>query len=241
MELAIDTSTATAGAALSHRGVLVAETTWRAGYNHTTQLYPVLEALLRLGGVTMEQVTGVIVAQGPGTFSGLRVGVSAAKGIALSRGIPLAAVSTLAVEAYPHMSSQSLIRPVLDAGRGELVVGAFRVQEGELVEVVPPSIVSLEQLCASIRGPTLFCGEYLPAIASDLARGLGPPAAMAPPAALVRRPAYLAALGWQRLVRGQTEDIATLEPVYLRGPSITKPRDPAPVTQGHRPTPGQRS
>lgn len=240
MELAIDTSTATAGVALTDRGVLVAETTWRAGYNHTTQLYPVLEALLRLGGVGMERITSVIVAKGPGTFSGLRVGLSAAKGIALSRGIPLAAVSTLAVEAYPHMSSRSLIRPILDAGRGELAVGAFRVQEGEMVEVVPPAIVTLEQLCDSIRGPTLFCGEHLPAIASELAKRLGPPGAMAPPATQVRRPAYLAALGWQRLVRGQTEDIAALEPVYLRGPSISKPRDLAPVALGLPPSPEKR-
>lgn len=228
MELALDTSTATAGVAVAERGRLLAELTWRAGQQHTTQLYAAIEHVLKLAGTTPQGVTAIVVAIGPGTFSGLRVGVSAAKGFALANDLPLAAVSTMAVEAYPFAAVGLPIRPILDAGRGEVAVGHFAGES----ELETPRILTLEALCAEIQVPTLFCGEQLPLVAERLRTQLGQRAVLPPFAAAVRRPGNLAELGWRRLAAGQREDIATLQPNYLRAPSITPPKARAAVKSG---------
>lgn len=228
MELALDTSTAMAGVAVAEHGRLVAELTWRAGQNHTTQLYPAIEQVLKLAGTTPQGVTAIVVAIGPGTFSGLRVGVSAAKGFALANELPLAAVSTMALEAYPFAVSGLPIRPILDAGRGELAVGHFAGES----EIAPPRILTLEALCAEIQVPTLFCGEQLPLVAERLRARLGERAVLPPLSAAVRRPGNLAELGWRRLAAGQREELATLQPNYLRAPSITPPKRQTAVKSG---------
>ncbi len=88
MELAIDTSTEIAGIALSSQGEIVAELTWHAGQSHTTELVPNLICILEQTKLNLKDINGVIVAKGPGSFNGLRVGMSFAKGLALSLHIP---------------------------------------------------------------------------------------------------------------------------------------------------------
>ena len=231
MELSLDTSTATAGVAVSKEGRVLAGIAWRAGYSHTLQLYPAIEQALKLAGTSVSEITHVIVACGPGTFSGLRVGVSAAKGFALARDLPLAAVSTMAVEAYPFMGCGLPIRPILDGGRGELAVGSFRESPEGLVESAPVTVLTLAALIEGTRVPTLFCGERLPEVAAELG-GLGPLAVIPPFAAAIRRPGALAELGWRRIQAGQLEDLATLQPTYLRAPTITPPKPRVAVRPG---------
>ncbi len=224
MELAIDTSTATAGVALGHRGKVLTEITWRAGYNHTVELHPTVEHVMALNGTSMDSIEAIVVAIGPGTFSGLRVGVSAAKGFAMALGIPIVAVGTLTVEVYPFAMTGLPVRPILDAGRGELAVGHFRTEDERIVEREPPTITDLDGLCASTHETTVFCGEHLPEVAEELKTRLGELARIPPTSALLRRSGHLVELGWHRLAAGDSDDLATLQPVYLRAPSITKPR-----------------
>lgn len=231
MELSLDTSTATAGVAVSNEGRVLAEIAWRAGYSHTLQLYPAIEQALKLAGTTVGEITHVVVACGPGTFSGLRVGVSAAKGFALARALPLAAVSTMAVEAYPFMGCGLPIRPILDGGRGELAVGTLRESPEGLIECAPVAVLTLAALIESTREPTLFCGERLPEVAAELGR-LGVLAVIPPFSAAIRRPGSLAALGWRRIQAGLLEDLAALQPVYLRAPTITPPKPRGAVKPG---------
>ena len=224
MELAIDTSTATAGVALGHRGKVLAEVAWRAGRNHTVELHPTIERVLALNRTAMDSIDAIIVAIGPGTFSGLRVGVSAAKGFAVALGVPIVAVGTLAAEAYPFAVAGLPIRPILDAGRGELAVGHFQAKGAGLEEREPATITDLDGLCASVVETTVFCGEHLPEIADELKARLGSLAKIPPASALLRRPGHLVELGWLRLAAGDSDDAATLQPVYLRAPSISRPR-----------------
>ncbi|MEE9285366.1 MAG: tRNA (adenosine(37)-N6)-threonylcarbamoyltransferase complex dimerization subunit type 1 TsaB [Dehalococcoidia bacterium] len=226
MELALDTSTATAGVALAHRGETLAEVTWLVGRNHTTQLLPTIEDVLGRAGVTVDDLEAVIVATGPGSFSGLRVGLSTAKGLAVSRDIPLVGVGTLAVEAYPFLSADLPLRALLDAGRGEIAVGSYTASQGQLREAEPPRLTSVDELSASIVQRTLLCGEHLPVVQEAIAERLGSLAVFPSRSALLRRPGHLAELGWQRLALGDSDDPATLQPLYLRAPSITRPRPP---------------
>jgi len=113
MQLAIDTSTDTASLALVQDSEVLAELTWRCGQNHTTQLLPHLSHLLNQVNLSLQSASCIIVARGPGSYNGLRVGISTAKGLAFSLGIPIIGISTLEAEAYQHAE---IGLPVLFAG-----------------------------------------------------------------------------------------------------------------------------
>lgn len=224
MELSIDTSTRTAGVALSNKGESIGEMVWEAEYNHTTQLMPAVEYLMGQAGAKPKDLTAIIVAVGPGSYSGLRVGISAAKGLATALNIPMAGVNTLLLEAYPFLVMGLPVQSLLDAGRGEVSTGRFRkIAATTGLETMEPAILTIELLCDLIKEPTLFCGEHLPAVREVIVGRLGTLSVCPPNSALLRRPSCLAELGWQRLKRSEGEDPASIQPVYLRPPSITLP------------------
>ncbi len=222
MQLAIDTSTGTAGLALVRDGEVIAELTWRCGQNHTRQLMPNVEHLFKQFGIRPEMLAGIIVARGPGSFNGLRVGIGAAKGIAFSLGIPIVGVGTLEAEAYQYAETGLPICPVFNAGRGEVSTAMYRRKRGRWLQLVSEHITTVEELCSGINSKTLFCGEHVPVIAEQLRGYLGRKAVIPPAISSLRRAAYLAELGLKRLNAGETDDPATLQPLYLRRPSITK-------------------
>ena len=226
MELAIDTSTKVAGIALSHEGNVLAEHVWRAEQRHTVQLMPAIEGLLAAQGLAPRDLGAVIVAIGPGGFSGLRVGVSTAKGLGAALGVPVVGVGTLAAEAHPFSGAGLPVCPVLDAGREEMAAAVYSSDGDGLREVAAPRVVGIEALCGLWAGPAIYCGEHLPLVKDQLGERLGPRAHFPPASALIRRPGSFAELGWRKLSHGGTEDVSTLQPLYLRPPSITSPRQP---------------
>ncbi len=231
MELAIDTATEIASIALSSAGKVEAEMSWPAGQNHTVELIPNLLHLLRqakielhggVGSVGRAKIEAIIVAKGPGSFNGLRVGVGTAKGLAFALDIPLVGIGTLEAEAFPYAETGLPICPVQDAGRGEIATALFQVQNGEWQRLVAEHITTVEQLCPKIVSRTLFCGRFSPHIAQQIAERLGEQAVILP--GMLRRAGFLAELGWKRLEMGDLDHPATLQPLYLRRPAITTPR-----------------
>jgi len=222
MQLAIDTSTDTASLALARDGDVVAELTWRCGQNHTRQLLPNLEHLLRQFDLSPQVLTGIIVARGPGSFNGLRVGISVAKGLAFSLGIPIAGISTLEVEAYQHAGTGLPVCPVFNAGRGEVSTATYRRKRGRWLQLAPEHITTIETLCSGITSKTVLCGEYVTVIAEQLRQHLGRRAVIPSATTGLRRAAFLAELGLRRLATGDADDASTLQPLYLRRPSITR-------------------
>ena len=225
MQLAIDTSTDTASLALVRDDEVLAELTWRSGQNHTTELLPNVKSLLK--GNDIKDIEAVIVAVGPGSFNGLRVGVSAAKGLAYSLDIPIVGVSTLEADAYQHAGTGLPVCPVQNAGRGEVAVALYRMTGNGWQRLQPEHVTNVEELCTATIVKTLFCGEYLPRVAVEIRERLGDKAVLAAPSARLRRAGFLAELGQKRLAAGDTDDLATLQPVYLRRPPITQPKTPA--------------
>lgn len=221
MLVAIDTSTDVASLALVRDKTTLAELTWRSGQNHTTQLLPNLEHLLKLVGVDAGILTGVIVAKGPGSFNGLRVGVSAAKGLAFSLNIPIVGISSLEVEAYQYAGTGLPVCPVFNAGRSEIASALYIKQAGDWKQIQPERITTLEKLCDGVKEKTLFCGEYLPVVSEQLVSRLAGKAVIVSPVTALRRAGYLAELGMKRIAGGEIDDANTLQPVYLRRPSIT--------------------
>jgi tRNA threonylcarbamoyladenosine biosynthesis protein TsaB len=221
MELAIDTSTDIAGIALSSQGKIIAELTWHAGQNHTTELVPNLICLLEQTKLNLKDVNGVIVAKGPGSFNGLRVGMSFAKGLALSLNIPIVGIGTLEVEAFPYAFTASPICPIQNAGRGEIATALFQTKRGKWCRLVEEHITIVEALLPKLNRRTIFCGEIPQEVALQLEERLGRKALIIKGAAGLRRGGYLAELGWRRLGAGDFDRSPTLEPLYLRRPSIT--------------------
>jgi len=224
VQLAIDTSTDTASIALVQDGEVLAELTWRCGQNHTIELLPCLAHLLNQTKLSLQSTNCIIVARGPGSFNGLRVGVSTAKGLAFSLGIPIIGISTVEVEAYQHAETGLPICPIFNAGRGEIATALYQKKGNKWRQFTTEHITTVEALCSQIKTKTIFCGEFIPLIATQLRKQLKQRAVIPLPAASFRRASFLAELGQQRLKAGKYDNPATLQPLYLRRPPITKPK-----------------
>ncbi len=224
MQLAIDTSTDTASLALVQDSEVIAELTWHSGQNHTVELLSQLIHLLNQTRLNLQSTSGIIVARGPGSFNGLRVGISTAKGLAFSLGIPIVGISTLEVEAYQHAEIGLPICPIFNAGRGEIATAIYQAKYDEWCQLVSEHITTVEALCSQITTKTIFCGEFIPSIGTQLREKLNEKAIIPSPAARLRRAGFLAELGLKRLKTGNYDNLATLQPLYLRRPLITKPK-----------------
>jgi len=224
MQLAIDTSTDTASLALVQDSEVLAELTWRCGQNHTTQLLPHLAHLLDKTEANLQSLSCIIVARGPGSFNGLRVGISTAKGLAFSLGILIVGISTLEADAYQHAETGLPICPILNAGRGEIATAIYQKKQNVWRQLIPEHITTVDTLCSQITTKTIFCGEFTPFIATELRKQLKQRAIIPPPATRLRRASFLAELGLKRLEAGDYDNPATLQPLYLRRPPITKHR-----------------
>ena len=222
MQLAIDTSTDTASLALVQDSEVLAELTWRCEQNHSVELLPRLADLLGRTKSNLQSISCVMVAKGPGSFNGLRVGVSTAKGLAFSLGIPIIGISTLEVEAYQHAETNLPICPIFNAGRGEIATAIYQMKRNEWRQITSEHITTVESLCSQIATKTLFCGEFVASLAGELRKQLKQRAIISSSTARLRRASFLAELGQQRLEAGNYDNPATLHPLYLRRPPITK-------------------
>ena len=157
MELSIDTSTTCAAVGLSDQGEFVAEYRWRSPQNHCVELAPAIRDLMRRAGVGMARLEAVFVARGPGGFSALRVGMSAAKALSAALDIPLVSVNTLDVEAAPYLPLGSPVAAVIPAGRNRLYLGGYAATpDGE-----PPSyrVIQSDELARLLSPGDVVCGE----------------------------------------------------------------------------------
>jgi tRNA threonylcarbamoyladenosine biosynthesis protein TsaB len=217
MELSIDTASEMTSVALSAEGQLVAEATWRCRRNHSVELLPAIERLFVQAKAEKNDVNAVFVCTGPGGYTGLRVGMSVAKGLAYPRGLPMVGIGRLELDAYPHAASAGPIVAVHRAGRGELAWAVYRADPWR--ELLAPRLSKPDELAASVEDEALIVGETDETL-RRLVEERSESAKFASPAASVRRAATLAALGYDRLSRGETDEPALIAPVYLRPPAI---------------------
>jgi len=231
MLLAIDTSTHYASLALADGDALLAELNWRVGQRHGSELLERVRWLMREQGVAMSDLTGIAVAQGPGSFNGVRVAVATAKTLAFALGIPLYGVPTLDVIAWGAQVAMQPIWALLDAGRGEVYAARYDAASAQPIWSPQPSnddgiaepyvITTPQALAARIHTPVVITGEWREATGDALASALGEQARFTSPVG-VRRGAWLAELAIQRARHGSADTPQSLEPLYLRRPNITK-------------------
>lgn len=220
--LALDTATDLASIALYDGWRVVAEHSWPSARRHTVELTPHVDALLAQSGVRPADLNAVAVATGPGSFTGLRVALSLAKGLTLAIDAALIGVPTLDVVAYPHQGQPLAVCAVVQAGRGRLCWGVYqhsetgwRAVDGFHVNAVDAVAARL----AELGEPILCSGEILPENAQRLCVLLGDRCVLATPALRLRRAGVLAEIAWARWQAGDIDDAATLAPIYLHEPA----------------------
>jgi tRNA threonylcarbamoyladenosine biosynthesis protein TsaB len=221
VELSLDTASDLASVALSNEGRLVSELTWRCRANHSVEVLPAIDHLLTSSGVDRADITAVFVCRGPGSYGGLRAGLSLAMSFAAALRIEILGAGRLEIDAYQHSAYPGPICAVHRAGRGEVAWAAYRALDGELDELHAPGLALPEDLRDSAPPGALYCGE----VDGDLAQLLeerDPNVVIASPSASVRRAGSLAELAWRRFSRGERVLGGFVEPLYLREPNITK-------------------
>jgi tRNA threonylcarbamoyladenosine biosynthesis protein TsaB len=212
--MAIDTSTEQASIGLFD-GHQLSEMTWPAGRDQTVSLLDQIDHLLTLSKLSVADVNAVGIAIGPGMFSGLRVGMSIAKGFALTANIPVIGILTLDAVAMPHQACSLPVFAVLAAGRGRLLWGPYVDGQGE-----EPRNGTAEELLAEVDAngvDALICGEMTTAQRAIL--DSSPRIHMPPSVIGASRASAVAALAWRRFENGEFDDAVTLEPVYLHAAS----------------------
>jgi tRNA threonylcarbamoyladenosine biosynthesis protein TsaB len=211
--LALDTSTRTIGLALYNGDQVLHSEVWNTQDYHTVELAPAVADALKRTGVGADGLSALAVALGPGSFTGLRVGLALAKGLAIMRRLPIIGVPTLDALAVAQPQRDIPMAAVLRAGRGRLAVGRYQMDHQIWKASGKLEIFTPQDLVEQIHTPTLVCGELTEAERDLLARE--PNVILATPAHSVRQPAFLAELAWQRWQDGKVDDPATLAPIYL--------------------------
>jgi len=224
--IAIDTSTEFASLALAQDDKIIAELSWHCGTNHTVETLPRLSDLLVKANLDIKDTDCILVARGPGSFNGLRAGISAAKGLAFSLNIPVIGISTLEVTAYQHSESGLPVCALQTAGREEIAMAIFQKKSNSWRRIAPEHLTRIEDLPLEIKEKTIFCGEISPENILKIKKLFKSRAIIASPFTSLRRAAFLVELGRQRMRKGDFDDVATLQPIYLRRPPITERKKP---------------
>jgi tRNA threonylcarbamoyladenosine biosynthesis protein TsaB len=212
--IAIDTSTSWISLALYDRAFIRYEATWESQHHHTVELAPAIDRLFKQTGISKNDLTGVVVAMGPGSFTSLRIGLALAKGMALAMNIPLVGIPSLDIVAAAQPLDTRPLVVVLHAGRRRLAYATYHVVDGAWQAQGEPAVMEAKELVKTIDSPTLVCGELSEEARTIIGRRWKN-AILAPPEHCLRRASFLAALGWARMQAGFVDDPISLAPIYL--------------------------
>jgi tRNA threonylcarbamoyladenosine biosynthesis protein TsaB len=226
MLLAIDTATQIMSLALHDGMSIAAEQTWFSGSNHTITLAPMIHQMLTANGLGVESLTALAVSIGPGSYSGLRVGVALAKGLAAARELPLVGVSSLDILAAGTPYLNGGLVAVLPAGRGRLIVKTYRWRKGRWGshKSEAPQLMDWQALMEKIDGTAFLTGEINDEgfAAIKVAQANNLPLTIVPGAFRLRRAGFLAEEALLRL--NENSDPKAFDPARVV-PFYTKTKD----------------
>lgn len=216
--LALETSAKAVSAAVTENGRVLAYTYQNIGQTHSVTLMPMVDAMLQSAALKAEDMDCIAVANGPGSFTGLRIGVSAAKGLAWALEKPCCGVSTLAAMAQNVRLHEGLVICAMDARRSQIYNAVFSCHDGVLTRLTPDRAISLEQLWDEIKNDEkkkIIVGDGAALCYNDL-MGRGVDCAMAPAQQIMQNAAGVALAAEEMAERGETVSAQALTPVYLR-------------------------
>ena len=215
MILAIDTSSRQMGVALLEGERLVASYELLAGRTHAVELPQAVTKVLQAADQPLEQLGGIVVDIGPGSFTGLRIGAAFVKALVFRTKTPVVGVPSLDVLAANVPLVSHVICPILDAKQRKVYTALYSALDGRLRKQSDYHLLPIEDLLPLLKGPTLFLGDGVALYREKLHRHLGDRAYFAAPEFWMPRAATLGRLGLERLKRGERDDPAGLTPMYL--------------------------
>lgn len=213
--LAIDTSNEVMGIALVENGVVKGEVITNIKKDHSTRAMPAIQSLMADCRIVPQALNLIVVAKGPGSYTGVRIGVTIAKTLAWTLSIPIVGVSSLEILAANGRYFQGLLSPLFDARRGQIYTGLYRYCEGQLECVESDRLVLASEWAQYLREknePVLFLGGDLALHQATLAEALGTAAFFSPVPLQFPRPSELAFLGMKK----EPEAVHSFVPNYVR-------------------------
>jgi tRNA threonylcarbamoyladenosine biosynthesis protein TsaB len=215
--LALDTATSVGSIALVDGPLIKAQHTLNISATHNQRLLPGIDRILMESGWVLNDLDALAVSLGPGSFTGLRIGLSVAKGLAWATGKPLAGVPTLDALAANVPLVPYLICPVLDARKGELYTAIYRRGNEQMVERLSPyQAIKPDELVELIKEKTVLVGDGLVRYGDYLSERLDDRMLQAPPHLNIVHAVSVAWLAEHRLRAGLEEDVSGCTPLYVR-------------------------
>ena len=222
--LAMDSTAQTASVAVCDGERLLAEYTLNNGNTHSETLLPMVETMLGALSLTVDEVDLFAVSEGPGSFTGVRIGVATLKGLAFGRGKPCVGVSTLEALAYNLVDCGGMICPVMNARRAQVYTALFSSDGSTLTRQMPDTAISIAELDAMLAEknmPVRFCGDGYDVTLAGLQRTQ----AIGVSERLRYQSAYAVAQVARRMAeQGDVQDDVSLAPTYLRMPQAERER-----------------
>jgi len=217
--LAVDTSCMMGSVALVEEDSVIAEQTLNIKITFSERLIPSIKTVLESARVDLSEVDAYAVAIGPGSFTGLRIGLGAVKGLAFVTKKPIVGISSLTSLAYNLFKSEIPVVSVIDARRGEFYAAVNRFEGEAVVHILEDTVMSPDDLInyiISLNEKVAFVGDGVFELKDLINKSLQGGAVIPPPALLSPRASNLAYLAMKRLKAGDADDLAKLKPNYIR-------------------------
>ena len=214
--LAIEAAANVASAAVVCDNVLLAEEYVNNKKTHSQMLMPMISNVLEASGEKIENMDVIACSAGPGSFTGVRIGLATAKGLAAAANKPVAAVSTLCAMAYNLFGCAYTIVPIMDARRAQVYCAAYRWENENLNTVMPPCAMSVCDLLSKLSGECIFIGDGVLVYREEILRVMGDRAKFAGANASLQRASSVAALAKKKAEAGELETYESASAVYLR-------------------------
>lgn len=216
--LALDSATECATAALLDDNKLLGEIVINHKKQHSVIMMPMIDSLIKNCGLSISDIDGYAISNGPGSFTGLRIGMSTVKGLVQATKKPFVAISSLDGLANNLFNIDGIICPIIDALRGNVYTNFYKFENGKLVTLEEDQLLSVEEIiekCSNFAEAVTFIGDGTYKFSSKLLEAL-PTASIAPSHLNVAKASSIGALGHQRLSEGYSDNVLSAAPVYLR-------------------------
>ncbi len=223
--LSVDTSSDVASAAITDDEKVIGEININTKKTHSQTIMPMIDSLLKQSELDISDIDLIAAANGPGSFTGLRIGVSAVKGLAHAAKIPVVGVSILEAMAYNLPFCEYYISPIMDARRQQVYNAVYKWKNGKLCEHKPPRALAVEELSeelAALDEKTVFVGDGVRVHRDILTEKLGDKAIFAPVGAVGQRASGLCEPAKKLYEENKALSSYELKPFYLRKPQAER-------------------
>lgn len=217
--LAIETSGMAAGTAVLNDDKLEGEIFLNHKLVHSVMLFPLIDKVMSMAELKVDDIDAVAVSGGPGSFTGLRIGVAAAKGIAQGKNKKFIGISSLDANAFMQVGFNGIVCPMMDALRDNVYYSLYTWQGGEFLKITDYDALHIDELLKILAARSeniMFCGDAAPLHKERIIKILKDRAFFAPLTTMLPHASAIAELALMRLKKGEEDSIYTYSPVYIR-------------------------